>query len=406
MSFAFGVDIPNSQDSNLDEHDLDQIVEDSKASNTKKCTSWGMKKFVTWLQKRDFQIDFKTVSEERLNELLRKFYAEVKTEKKGMLTPSALTGIRAALHRTFTGSPYNRNFNILNDRTFKTSNDMFTARCKLYYKTNNRKPKHTAAIEEADMKLLNRYFGDSKNDPVKLQEFVWFALCFHFGRRGREGWRELKSDHFIVKTDTEGKRYVTTNVTESTKNNPGGSKQKDQDYSDVRMYEVKDSSLDPVSTFVMYITKLNAGNINLFQKPKKIFSEESGWYTQEVLGKNTLSNMMKVLSNKARLSQIYTNHCARASTVTTLYRAGVDTQRICSVTKHKNESTLAHYISSASDKQKAEMSDILNKAMDVEMGNDVGVFENKTTEQKTIEIQVLFKQNSNLLQSHGGQNQD
>jgi len=42
---------------------------------------------------------------EKLNEVLRKFYAEVKTEKKGMLTPSALTGIRAALHRGILAAP-------------------------------------------------------------------------------------------------------------------------------------------------------------------------------------------------------------------------------------------------------------------------------------------------------------
>jgi len=30
-----------------------------------------------------------------------------------------------------------------------------------------------------------------QKDAEKLVEFVWFSLCFHFARRGREGWREL-----------------------------------------------------------------------------------------------------------------------------------------------------------------------------------------------------------------------
>ena len=69
---------------------------------------------------------------------------------------------------------------------------------------------------------------------------------------------------------------------------------------------------------------------------------------------------MKNLSQKAGLSKVYTNHCVRASTVATLYRAGVDTQQICSLTKHRNESTLCHYINSASDKQKQQASNVLS----------------------------------------------
>ena len=45
------------------------------------------------------QGDLKTIDKKELNKILRKFYAEVKTEKGQALTPSALTGIRAAIHR-------------------------------------------------------------------------------------------------------------------------------------------------------------------------------------------------------------------------------------------------------------------------------------------------------------------
>ena len=32
----------------------------------------------------------------------------------------------------------------------------------------------------------------------KLVEFVWFSLCHHFARRGREGWRELNKIKLIL----------------------------------------------------------------------------------------------------------------------------------------------------------------------------------------------------------------
>ena len=49
--------------------------------------------------------------------------------------------------------------------------------------------------------------------------------------------------------------------------------------------------------------------------------------------------------------------------MTTLYRAGIDTQQICAITKHKNESTLSHYITSVSDLQKQQASNILTAAI-------------------------------------------
>ena len=42
---------------------------------------------------RRLEQHLKTIPLEQLNTALRQFYAKVKTEKKGMLTPSALTGI-------------------------------------------------------------------------------------------------------------------------------------------------------------------------------------------------------------------------------------------------------------------------------------------------------------------------
>ena len=98
MSVDFGinynlnsdVDISSWQESNLDVYKLDEIVEQSKAANTKKCTSWGITKLRKWAMKRNISINFKDVSPDSLNDILRKFYAEVKTEKKQMLSPSAL----------------------------------------------------------------------------------------------------------------------------------------------------------------------------------------------------------------------------------------------------------------------------------------------------------------------------
>ena len=85
----------------MGDEELSKMVLESEPATTKKSTSWGFKKFEHWMENRTISVDLKTVDEIRLNELLRKFFPEVKSEKKiKPLIPSALTGIRAAISRT------------------------------------------------------------------------------------------------------------------------------------------------------------------------------------------------------------------------------------------------------------------------------------------------------------------
>ena len=98
----------------------------------------------------------------------------------------------------------------------------------------------------------------------KLLEFIGFSLCFHFARRGREGWRELTRQSFEIKTDDTGARYVTEKLTKQTKNYQGGSKQSEQSYSGVRVYETS-TALDPVAAFEFYLCKTHPDGNALFQ---------------------------------------------------------------------------------------------------------------------------------------------
>ena len=71
--------------------DLDKLEVKGQAENTKRATSWGIKKFEKWCEKRTLKVDFNCVTRVVLNELLQKLYAEVKSEKGQPLPPSTLT---------------------------------------------------------------------------------------------------------------------------------------------------------------------------------------------------------------------------------------------------------------------------------------------------------------------------
>ena len=70
----------SSQNSDLGLQDLDNLEAKGQAENTKRATSWGIKKFEKWCDKRKLKVDFNCVTPVELK-LLRKFYAEVKSEE-------------------------------------------------------------------------------------------------------------------------------------------------------------------------------------------------------------------------------------------------------------------------------------------------------------------------------------
>ena len=162
---------------------------------------------------------------------------------------------------------------------------------------------------------------------------------------------------FMFCEDSDGKEYVTYSATETTKNHQGGYKQKDTDYADGRMYG------KGVTLLKFMLSKLHPDLDRLFQHPLKHFTKEGHWYRKEPVGKDTLGKLMPNISKKAGLSITYTCHCVRASTITTLLESGVDPAIIVQITKHKNVSSLQHYVSDLSDRQQQKTHNILASAM-------------------------------------------
>ena len=219
----FGMDeLLSSQTSSIDEEEMTRMENSAVPETTSRATKSGVKKFTEWLKKRQIdEINITTITPTELSPILRKFYAEVRKENGKALTPSSLVGIRAALHRYFVSAPYYRQMNIVSGADFMTANKMFDAKCKLFYKAGNEKPKHKAVIEKDDMKKVGEYFKNWHQNPVILTEAVWFMLCYHFGRRGREGWAEMYKNTFSIVKSPEGD-YVECRKSERSKNLQGG----------------------------------------------------------------------------------------------------------------------------------------------------------------------------------------
>jgi len=69
--------------------------------------------------------------------------------------------------------------------------------------------------------------------------------------------------------------------------------------------------------------------------------------------------MMKEISFAAKLSQTYTNHGIRATSVTLLDRAGIPVHRIMQVSGHRNEGSVKVYCERQTLQQQKQRSEIL-----------------------------------------------
>ena len=111
-----------SQSSQLGEGELQKLEGSLYQKIRENKYRGGIGKFEKWCQRRRIVCDLAVIGATDLSGILRRFYAELKTIKdKKDLTASALTGIRAAIHRTITYQPISRPINILKDPEFFAS---------------------------------------------------------------------------------------------------------------------------------------------------------------------------------------------------------------------------------------------------------------------------------------------
>ena len=141
-------------------------------------------------------LNFESLDEPELAQMLRQFYAEVRTKSGNPYSTSGMRNIRASIQRHLTAPPYNRAINIITDRNFQVSNTIFKAQVWTLRVEGKDITKHKPVIEKEDMTKIT---SNLKTDnPVGLQQRVFIDLMLHFGRKGREGLMELKRESFVI----------------------------------------------------------------------------------------------------------------------------------------------------------------------------------------------------------------
>ena len=312
----------------------------------------------------------------QLDDFLGKFYAEVRKEDGSLYSKNGFLGIRYGLQKHFLS----KGFDIVKDKiAFSNSNAMFAAVLVKLKLEGLGCVEHKQPLSKEYFRKL--YSSQQLNiaTPTGLQNKVFVDIMIYLCNRDRENLRKMNASDFHIMSNSEGHRYVSMSD-KLTKNHRGATV--DERSQKGRMYE---TGLDrcPVSSFEKYVAKLHPDCNSFWQKPNEnMKSEESRWFCNVPLGKNTLGEKMKKLSVAAGLSYVYTNHCLRATTITTLDHSGCEARHMMAISGQKSEASIRSYSTHVADSTMRAMS----LALTSHMAGD-GIVE-QTVSQKSLTLHV------------------
>ena len=78
---------------------MNKLEEEMKSASSSKQEKEHSERFLKFLSEKKQVIDMMTVSEHKLNDLLRWFYKELRTKKNEYYSPQSLKCIRSGIHR-------------------------------------------------------------------------------------------------------------------------------------------------------------------------------------------------------------------------------------------------------------------------------------------------------------------
>ena len=274
--------------------------------------------------------------------LLESFYIDVRKKDQTAYKRNSYLAARSAIHRHLLS--LRSDVDLFNSSLFRKSNHVLDGVLKTK-KKNGEEPavQRKEAISDNDWTLINEYFADitSKLDPRKLTHYVWFHLTSKFCLRGREVQSQLKKNDIILR-HVDGKEAFSLSTDFLSKNHQGGVSGSSHVSAGVICDDVQ------IAAIKLYLRKLHPLVDRLFQRAKVpagscVSPDDPVWFMKSPLSHNLLGLMMKSLSSAAKLSNSYTNHCLRATTVVHLKAAGVEDRTICDISGHKNVASLAAY---------------------------------------------------------------
>ena len=244
------------------------ISEESK--NTNKATDVSWRIFAHFLEEKYPDINIEVITKFELNDILSKFYVEVRKKNGDMYTKSSMNSIRFGIQRKF--KQMRANFDIIEDTEFSSSSEMFKAQCIHLKRQGLAKVEHKPSIKRSDMIKLYTSPVLSHDQPKSLQRKVFLDVMLFLCKRGQENFRELRRSNFVLKRDLHGLEYVEkvvdmqTTIGDDSMIEEGG------------IMASTGTKICPVYSFKLYLARLDSESDIFFQRPKPFAPPSGPWF--------------------------------------------------------------------------------------------------------------------------------
>ncbi|XP_068707646.1 uncharacterized protein KIAA1958-like [Montipora foliosa] len=318
----------NEQDELGMSQELDDFISSEKSENTLKKTAYQWKKFEIFCEEQtDGNFNAKNVHVDALDELLGKFFKDVRKQNGSEYEPDSLSSFQRSIQRRL--KELKVSFNILKDEEFCRSREVLAAKRKnLVKQGRGNKPKACRELtrEEEEKLFESGTFGC--HNPEALQRTLWWFFSLHFGFRARDESRKLCWGDLELQTDPEtGGEILVWLAERGSKTRQGleGSRQFNPktfatgtEQCVVRYFKIFDShrpeeAKTPTSPFFLVI------NHNAWRT-------KSTWYRVSPLGKNQIGQFLPKAAKKAGLQACgrkLSNHSVRKTSISRLLDAGI-----------------------------------------------------------------------------------
>ena len=339
-----------------DDEDVKAFKTKIRAKRTQESTDFAINILNQYCESQSIAFVEHDLSPSTLNNLLSRFYLCIRNKKGEYYKINSMRNIRFSLQRYFLEFA---KIDILG-HDFAEANTVFENTLRLIKANGKGETNHHPEIEPEDLtKLFNML---NINNPTGLQEIVWFNTMFFFIRRGRENVRAMTKHSFAIGNDGKGE-YIYQVEGELDKNHDINDKPFDT-VGEGRIY-ANYSPKCPVMCFKKYISKLNPDIDCLWQRPKQNVSEHDIiWYCKVPHGEKHLGSMLSSMSLKYKLSQRYTNHSLRVTSVQALDDAKIEGRHIIRVSGHKSVRSVENYARKLSTSRKRTISSILSEKVE------------------------------------------